>query len=686
MYRGEIYDYPHYAQVDAFTGASRTFYVDSLGAFFPGLLTLAGQLEEAIENHLLYTALWTKFSSLPERWSMMSGKIEKGMGWWIGRPEFVESTWYLYRATQDPWYLHVGEMALRDIKRRCWTRCGWAGLRDVRTGEKGDRMESFFLGETIKYLFLLFDPKHPLNLMDAPYVFTTEAHPLIIPKHLRSGTVKTSTSALQNFNDETSGAGFCPVPEKSTPLTYSVVAARKDIFHASAVARLELATQRERPSSPLLDFNNNHPSVSLADLSSRSNYSFYPWTLPHYLVPPNGISSRLSGEKIFDLSFPTLPNARLGLDSLTRVEDGVVLSSVSGLRFSMVKEQTYVGSSQEKEEVFRIKSVSNVILARTEQVYITQDSVSSFDIADPYFSQVHDVATVDLVVDPKTSAMPETRSATQQTLFNNLLDNIVNSSRSVPKAKNALRIIEKLQEFDNVDDVLVHLEEDSTLSLLLSEAGIDLSSDPIEEQEAFNDPHNILDSSKFIDMNIDDDDEDNAESTFPTRSIITAHLSTGPGAAPFPGTNGYSADDSSLSSQPWTKIYFSNETCNDKLPASVPRDYQVIVMRRGQCTFTEKLRNIPIFSSSPGSLQLVIVVSYPENYAGEHAEMRAIRPLLERVQTTPSGIQRPVPIPMVLVDGGDEVWKILSAAAGIAVKSRQQVFSQGLRIANVKII
>ena len=39
-------------------------------------------------------------------------------------------------------------------------------------------MESFFLAETLKYLYLLQDPTHPIDLRK--YVFNTEAHPMRI--------------------------------------------------------------------------------------------------------------------------------------------------------------------------------------------------------------------------------------------------------------------------------------------------------------------------------------------------------------------------------------------------------------------------------------------------------------------------------------------------------------------------
>ncbi|KAI7343162.1 glycoside hydrolase family 47 protein, partial [Hortaea werneckii] len=138
--------HPYYAQSDLLTGAPRYAWIDNLSAYYPGLLTLSGHLTEAIQSHLLFAALWTRYASLPERWQPHSGgTIDPSFRHWAGRPEFIESTYYLFQATRDPWFLHVGEMTLRDIWRRCWTPCGWADLGDVVSGEKRDRMESFFL-------------------------------------------------------------------------------------------------------------------------------------------------------------------------------------------------------------------------------------------------------------------------------------------------------------------------------------------------------------------------------------------------------------------------------------------------------------------------------------------------------------------------------------------------------------
>ena len=51
--------------------------------------------------------------------------------------------------------------------------CGHATIKDVATGELDDSMASFFLSETLKYLYLL--TSNTTSFIDA-FVFSTEAH------------------------------------------------------------------------------------------------------------------------------------------------------------------------------------------------------------------------------------------------------------------------------------------------------------------------------------------------------------------------------------------------------------------------------------------------------------------------------------------------------------------------------
>lgn len=313
VYRGPTsVKHPFHAQVDYLSGADRAPWIDNLSAYWPGLLVLAGELDEAIESHLLWSALWTRFGALPERWNVGSTHLET-MKHWAGRPEFIESTFYLFQATKDPYYLHVGEMTLRDIRKSCWTECGWASLEDVTTGRQRDRMESFFLGETAKYLYLLFAPDHPLNKLDRPIVFTTEGHPLVIPESVRHDQAFGPLNKRDERLYAPATAAKCPAPPSALPLTVSNIANRADLFHAAALAQLHLVrvnylflqrvinsftlanfTQvpvQPHRSSPLEESSNYGPGISFADVHSPTNYTFYPWTLPQSLVPAKGLSS-----------------------------------------------------------------------------------------------------------------------------------------------------------------------------------------------------------------------------------------------------------------------------------------------------------------------------------------------------------------------------------------------------------
>lgn len=54
------------------------------------------------------------------------------------------------KATRDTFYLDIGERILTDITYRSKVKCGLAGIEDLRTNLKDDRMESFALSETLK--------------------------------------------------------------------------------------------------------------------------------------------------------------------------------------------------------------------------------------------------------------------------------------------------------------------------------------------------------------------------------------------------------------------------------------------------------------------------------------------------------------------------------------------------------
>eukprot|EP01094_Clydonella_sp_ATCC50884_P000390 TRINITY_DN10305_c0_g1_i2.p1 TRINITY_DN10305_c0_g1~~TRINITY_DN10305_c0_g1_i2.p1 ORF type:complete len:312 (-),score=71.30 TRINITY_DN10305_c0_g1_i2:133-1068(-) len=106
--------------------------------------------------------------------------VDSGAKHYLLRPETVESLFVLYRVTQDRKYQEWGWEIFEAIEKHCKVKYGYSGIRDVSKLPvvHDDRMESFFLGETLKYLYLLFS-EHDLIPLDK-YVFNTEAHPLTI--------------------------------------------------------------------------------------------------------------------------------------------------------------------------------------------------------------------------------------------------------------------------------------------------------------------------------------------------------------------------------------------------------------------------------------------------------------------------------------------------------------------------
>lgn len=100
--------------------------------------------------------------------------------YYILRPETAESLFYMHQITGDPIYREWAWEIFEAINSHCKTDIGYAALRDVNNAHSGvdDRMESFFLAETMKYLYLVQDPDNTMDL--TKYVFNTEAHPLKI--------------------------------------------------------------------------------------------------------------------------------------------------------------------------------------------------------------------------------------------------------------------------------------------------------------------------------------------------------------------------------------------------------------------------------------------------------------------------------------------------------------------------
>jgi mannosyl-oligosaccharide alpha-1,2-mannosidase len=99
---------------------------------------------------------------------------------WLLRPEGIESIFILWRTTGDIKWRERGYAIFQAIEKHARTEYGYASIQDIdqETVTQRDDMPSWFLAETLKYLYLLFDDTNSFAL--DRWVFSTEAHPLPI--------------------------------------------------------------------------------------------------------------------------------------------------------------------------------------------------------------------------------------------------------------------------------------------------------------------------------------------------------------------------------------------------------------------------------------------------------------------------------------------------------------------------
>ncbi|KAG5985408.1 hypothetical protein E4U43_006068, partial [Claviceps pusilla] len=106
-------------------------------------------------------------------------------GYYILRPETMESLYYAYRLTGDRKYQDWAWRAFDKIRQRARVNDAFAELTDVTQANGGgfvDEMQSFWMAETLKYLYLIFAADGPVHVQGQgarnEYVYNTECHPV----------------------------------------------------------------------------------------------------------------------------------------------------------------------------------------------------------------------------------------------------------------------------------------------------------------------------------------------------------------------------------------------------------------------------------------------------------------------------------------------------------------------------
>ena len=192
-----------YPDVPMSAGLTQPIMVlESLAAFYPGMQTLLGELNPAARSTNAFTMARESVKFLPERFDISRFEAFKYHQTYQLRPELYESNYFLHSAVKDlglgnttSGWLWSADFFLHALEDTARTGCGYGIVKGVSSSPNAelsvtDEMPSFFLSETLKYLYLTFDENNPINSdKERNWIFTTEAHPVFTPHSSKTGNI-----------------------------------------------------------------------------------------------------------------------------------------------------------------------------------------------------------------------------------------------------------------------------------------------------------------------------------------------------------------------------------------------------------------------------------------------------------------------------------------------------------------
>ena len=327
-----------YIEADMNTGQPQHLQFQSLHSFWPGLQTLLGHFDMAADTFTAFFSLWTRYNALPERFVLNAQQLHNSERYYPLRPELMESAYYLYRLSRHPRYLVAGEFMYHSLYNVSRVGGGYAGVKDVESRLLEDHMSSFFLAETCKYLYLLFDEDNWLHHYEQrrqaqvgkrkgrgdmvggsggedviDYMFTTEGHlfPLLTGLHERYGDSGTAASSPSSTATHDASAALCPVLSYLRPPYHSDWMDAVMSYQSSLNQPTSSADQQQCPPAPHLPKPAQpipQPAISLSSLP------------PGFTLPPG-----LSFPQLQIRTTPPPLQASTGqpnVDYLVRVADG----------------------------------------------------------------------------------------------------------------------------------------------------------------------------------------------------------------------------------------------------------------------------------------------------------------------------------------------------------------------------
>ena len=170
----------------------KDFSMTHLVTFVPGMLTVGSvkQNPNYLEDLILADQLVTTYVKLynsqslgfmPECIKFNGDNFHSCDSGYYLRPETIESIYVLYRFTGLQKYRDYAYKIFKNLLKNCKINSGgFATIDDTNNNSPNHRdlMDSYFLAETLKYLYLIFSDSNILPSDE--WVFNTEAHPMKI--------------------------------------------------------------------------------------------------------------------------------------------------------------------------------------------------------------------------------------------------------------------------------------------------------------------------------------------------------------------------------------------------------------------------------------------------------------------------------------------------------------------------
>lgn len=320
---------------------------------------------------------------------------------------------------------------------------------------------------------------------------------------------------------------------------------------------------------------------------------------------------------------------------MKRVNGGVMISgSMRGIRMGLIKES---------DDLLRVTSVGGTTLGRGETVFVERGLVDKGK-DDANFQVIADNDFVDLIIEIDDDDEMEEEDGEEggEGYGYEFPDNGLTGE---------IPIVDK----STLGELLSKLGFDMQISDLLALVGGDSTSAIAERQKTLAvDPTTTAPSKPITPRK--------------KQKVMSAIMATGVGVYPPPDSPTSTSNPLQLA---FSTIHFSDTACS---PATViPPTAQVVFVRRGGCTFLQKIRNIP----DTCTVKLLVVID-----GSQGSDDKLVRPLLDEK------VDREWGLSVIMIAGKGDIAKAVrdEAVKAVGVRWRWRAYVKGGYVGNLVVL